>query len=533
MMRMSTRSLAALALVGLAACGDALAVENLSSPDVARVLSSAASVEAAVAGFGAQMNNPQRAVESVNTQAKILADETFATVANFGMAARVANRSLVDNDLGNDNQTGNIANFNSFQRLARLVANTLKAYNNLRDQGKPLLAAADEYRMRAFAYFILGRALTNTAIMYDSGAVVTEQIGPNDIPDLIGAAQMQAAAIVAFDSAVAIASRTTPAVMSAIPVTWLSQAGLTTPADFVRLIRTYRARARAAVARTPAERAAVDWPAVIADAAAGITADHVITINGTTGWNASFDANQIYFTGGWHSLPMKFLAMADSSGAYQAWVASASSVRRAFLVRTLDARWPTGDTRALQQASTPNNIIAPRYIRNRDSGNDILGAGDGESNYDHRRFGFTQSNTTNAGPYTELSKTEIDMLAAEGYLRVNNYAAAEPLINISRLRNGLPSVVGVGAGLVPGGAACVPKLPNGTCGTLYEAMKYEKRMETAFTGYAVWYSDARGWGDIAANSVIEWPVPYQEMQARLKPFYDGTRRFAGPSTYGF
>ncbi len=528
-MRKSANTISVLALLGLAACGDVLSVDNLSQPDVARVLSSAASVEAAVAGLGAQMSNPQRAVESVNTQAKILADETFATVANFGMAARVANRSLVDNDLGNDNQTGNVANFNSFQRLTRLVANTLKAYNQLRANAKPLLVAADENRMRSFAYFIMGRAYTNVGIMYDSGAVVSEQINTTDIPGLVGAAGMQAAAIAAFDSAEANALRG----MNSVPAIWLSQAAATTQADFIRLIHSYRARARAAVARTPAERAAVNWTAVIADATTGITADHVISINGTTGWSASFDASQIYATGGWHSFSMKYIGMADSSGAYQAWATSAPAARRAFLVRSKDARWPTGDTRTLQQANTPTNLIAPKYVRNRASGDDILGAGDGESFYDHRRYGATQINSSVAGPYTELSKTEIDMLAAEGYLRVANYTAAAPLIDISRLRNGLPTVVGVGAGVVTGGASCVPKLPNGTCGTMLDALKYEKRMETAFTGYAVWFSDARGWGDLAANSVVEWPIPYQEMQARGKPYYDGTRVFAGPSTYGF
>lgn len=528
-MRISAKTLSALAFLGLAACGDALAVDNLSQPDVARVLASAQSVEAAVGGFGAQISNPQRATESVNTQAKILAEETFATVANFGMAARVANRSLVDNDLGNDNQTGNVANFNSFQRLSRLVANTLRAYNNLRADGKPLLVAADENRMRSFAYFVMARALTNVAIMYDSGSVATEQINTTDIPNLVGAAGMQTSAIAAFDSAEANALRG----MTSVPAVWLSVPAAVDQATFIRLIRTYRARARAAVARTAAERAAVNWTAVIADATTGITADHEITINGTTGWGAAFDAGQIYNTGGWHSVPMKFIGMADSSGAYQAWVASAPAARRAFVVLSRDNRWPTGLTRPLQQATAPTNIVLPKYLRNRPSGDDILGAGDGESQYDHRRYGATQVNTSNPGPYTEFSKTEIDMLAAEGYIRASNFAAAALLIDISRLRNGLPSVVGVGAGVVPGGAACVPKLPNGACGTLLDAMKYEKRMETAFTGYAVWFSDSRGWGDLPANSVIEWPIPYQEMQARGKPYYDGTRVFAGPSTYGF
>jgi hypothetical protein len=92
----------------------------------------------------------------------------------------------------------------------------------------------------------------------------------------------------------------------------------------------------------------------------------------------------------------------------------------------------------------------------------------------------------------------------------------------------------------------VPRTPTGVdyaveCGTLWEAMKWEKRMETLFTGYAQWYQDSRGWGDLPLGSVVMWPVPFQEMQARSKPYYNGppTGKSNDPtwkaltSTYGF
>lgn len=531
-MQIHARIVGAIALAGLTACGEALAVNNYNNPDVSRVLSNEASVVALVAGLGAQLNNPQRTSESVNTQAKIMAEESFASVANFGMAARVANRTQIDNDLGNDNAASNFNNFNSYQRVQRLAFTALKAYADIktRNAGVTTLAAEAENQMRAFAYFIAARSIANAAVAYDSLAVLDEATGTSVIPGLLSAAAANLKAIEYFDSALTIASRPFG---TGLPAAWLSQSAVMSQDSFQRLIRSYRARARVAIARTPAERAAVNWAAVIADATTGITADHTILINGNTGWSAAFDAGQIYVVGGWHSVPMKYLGMADSSGAYQAWIATPSSNRRAFVVVTQDGRWPAGETRSAQQATATNNIILPRYIRNRPTGDDVVAAGDGESFYDHRRYGATQANTTVEGPYTELSKTEIDMLAAEGYIRTSNNAAAEALINISRLRNGLPSVVGVGAGVVPGGNACVPKLPNGSCGTLLEAMKYEKRMETAFTGYMVWFTDSRGWNDLPANTAIEWPVPFQEMQARQQPYYDGTRQQAGASTYGF
>jgi len=68
-------------------------------------------------------------------------------------------------------------------------------------------------------------------------------------------------------------------------------------------------------------------------------------------------------------------------------------------------------------------------------------------------------------------------------------------------------------------------------------MKYEKRMETAFTGYGQWFFDSRGWGDLVENTALEWPVPYQEMDSRNQAFYAlggaGGKSAAPKGTYGF
>lgn len=538
-MRFNTRMVGAAALLGLTACGDALNVRNLDVPDVARVLFDAVSVEQAVAGLGPQLNNTQRASESVNTQAKIMARETFATVANFGMAAKVANSAFIPNELGNDNQVGNRANFDQFHRVQRLAFNSITAYQNLVASGKAGLPANDENRMRAFAYLIAGQATGYLSMAYDSVAVGYEGMSTTEIPNFLGAAEANAKAIEFLDSAVTIAGRG----MSTLPNVWISGNALT-QADFIRLARSYRARIRAAGARTPAERAALPWATIIADATNGITADFEIAINGTTGWSAGFDASQIYVPGGWHSVPMSYAGMADTSGAYQAWNATAAGSRRAFLVVTPDKRWPQGEERGVSCTSaaavcvgqqTKNNILpAGQYIRNRPPGDDVVAAGTGESFYDHRRYGFTQSNTSVPGTYVDMSKTEIDMLAAEGYIRTGNNAAAVTLINVSRVRNGLAPVTTSGAPANTAGSNdCVPKLPNGSCGSLLEAMKYEKRMETMFTGYMIWFTDSRGWGDLPQNTAIEWPVPYQEMQARLQPYYNGMKQQSAASTYGF
>jgi len=141
------------------------------------------------------------------------------------------------------------------------------------------------------------------------------------------------------------------------------------------------------------------------------------------------------------------------------------------------------------------------------------------------------------------------MLAAEGHIRLGtplDIQKAAALIDKSRVKSGgLPALTGVvltAAQPVPGGANCVPRVPTGpaftstTCGTILEAMKWEKRMELAFTGYGMWMWDSRGWGDLIQGTNTEWPVPNQEMDARQHPFYSlggGLGSSAAKGTYGF
>ncbi len=532
-------------LLGLMACsGDSLNVANINNPDVERAYSTPSGIEGVVAGLGQQVFNTQRATESVNTQARILAGEGYASVANFGMAARAQiPRSVLSNELGNDNQVGNIANFNQFSRLARTASNGIAAVDRLVAANGTLGSVAQNARARAFGYYILGQALGYLAIAYDSAAIVTPATPTTEIPELSGASAVGATALQMLDSAVVIASSaaaTNGGNGFPLPNTWINGQAITRD-QFVRLARSYKARIRAGVARTPTARAAVDWAAVIADATNGITADFTVNVGGGSGWTAAYDLTQMYVNGGWHSMPMYYYGMADVSGGYENWLSTNRDARRAFLLITPDLRWPQGATRAAQQVESPTVALPPgRYVRNRPTGEDVPLTGPGDSWYDHRRYG-AQNLAANTGPYTEMSKTEVDMLAAEGYIRTGNLPAAATLINLSRVKNGLDAIGSVASATAPYStnlATCVPHVPQApnftttACGSILEAMKYEKRMETAYTGYMIWYADNRGWGDLVEGTPTEWPIPYQEMQVRQKPYYNGQLR-AARGTYGF
>jgi hypothetical protein len=55
--------------------------------------------------------------------------------------------------------------------------------------------------------------------------------------------------------------------------------------------------------------------------------------------------------------------------------------------------------------------------------------------------------------------------------------------------------------------------------------------------YGAWYFDSRGWGDLAEGTALEWPVPYQELDTRVKPYYNlggiGGKSAAAKGTYGY
>jgi hypothetical protein len=403
--------------------------------------------------------------------------------------------------------------------------------------GLTLGSQARDLRAKAWAEFLRGLARGYVSLMHDSAAVVTEDMTSEDQGVMTGYRAVNDSAMAAFQRAIDYAQ--TPATGDngfPIPNAWLPSPTNWTVAEFVRLIRSYRARIRASVARTPAERAALDWAAIIADAQNGITADHRIITSTTVGPSNAWRST--YNPGGsvWHQMPPFFIGMADVSGSYAAWIATPIGQRGAgntgFFMVTPDLRFPQGATRAAQQADFPLSTCqtpattCKRYFLNRTSGGDQF-AGDGwaYSNYDFARFQSWRvagdAGSAQNGATELMVKTEMDMLQAEGLIRQGNYAAAAALVNVTRTRNGLPAITAFDLTTpVPGEANCVPKIPVApsfrtlACGNLWEAMKYEKRIETAYVHYTPWFLDHRGWGDLPEGVPLFWAVPYQELQAR-------------------
>jgi hypothetical protein len=460
--------------------------------------------------------------------------ENTSALANFAMGPRGAiPRTPIENTRNSTGDAGNYRDFVVLHRAARMAVIGIGAINRLVTLGSP----GQDARARSFARFVQGVAFGNLALAYDSASIVSETDDPQAAVPLSSYTAVIAAAITELDSAVTIAR--TNASSFPLPAAWVAFPGAAQLLDtttYFRLIRSYKARFRASVGRTPAERATADWASIIADANAGIVADFVIQSNPSSGWDVVWPA-QAFATGSanWHQMSQFWMGMADSSGGYDAWLNTTPGLRAPFLVVTRDRRLPQGATRAAQIGDTLRagfkTFAGFPYIRNRPAGEDQSGQPLQISMYDfYRTRAFASA--ARIGAYPIMTRAEMRLLAAEGYIRTGNVAAAAARIDSSRTTNGgLPSILAYTDTVtaLPGGVSCVPRVPDAAavagpykaskCGNLWDALKWEYRFETAYSGYGMWYFAGRGWGDLPQGTALYWPVPYQEMDTRRQAFY--------------
>ena len=530
-------------LLGAAACGsDQLTVPNGNQPDAERVLARPGDVESLISG---SFNSWWQATvggsnESVSPPMMVMSFENSSGLANFQMGTWGSlPRNPITNRPGSTFATQDYRNFRDFASAARTASLGIVQLNR---PGFTIGTRGADLRGRAFAFFVMGLSNGSSALVYDSIPLITEANSENSQPPLINHDSAIKVALNQLDSAIATAN----AGMADLPSTWIPANALNA-AEFVQLVRSYKARLRVEEPRTPTLRAAINWTAVRDDAINGITSDFEIQLNPAASWDYVW-LSVIFAFDTWHQQSPIMIGMADSSGAYDAWLALPLTSRSRFLIRSADQRFPAGDDRPTQQANSKTGTVTvpPRpnlYFRNR-TATDPSGESYANSFYDwYREQAFATAGRK--GPFPMFQKAEVDLLAAEAYYRLNDFANAANKINVTRVANGnLPALLPV-AGTVPTAPlfkTCVPRVPDpatnytsAKCGDMFEALKWEKRMELAFMQWGAWYFDSRGWGDLAIGTAIEWPVPFQEMQVRAEPYYDSKsyQRTIAIGTYGY
>lgn len=502
-------------IFGLTACAD-LDVANLNDPDASRALAAAGDVESLVAGsFGQWWTQ----AHSVSGNPPILANQSFmwsAFPANFGMFYYSHfPRPSIDN-LSTDQFYGNTVDYSWGQlyRAASAISQGLQALDN--EELAAELGEERVLRLEAYGKFVQGLVHGSLALLFDEAFIVDETTDVANLGEAVPYTALLEASLGYFDEAIALANA---GGFEAIPSTWMTVS--VEPDQLARIASSMKARYRANVARTPEERDAVNWTAVVSEVNAGVqdtwfmSTDYFGPTASVSHYVAAYMSQPSI---GWAQASYWIFGMADQSGMYQDWLSFGILDREPNfpdgsprLIITPDQRFPQGATLDEQIANpgmdhtetpSPFMIIGPRDWRNPERGSYRW------SYYRNAHMDFHRTQGTGTAT-PEITAAEMRLLRAEALYRDQNFGAAADLINVSREAAGLSSTDATGVN-----TSCVPKLPDGSCGDLWEMLKWEKRMETMVWGVhsVSWYFDGRGWGDLYEGTQTQMPVPCLERE---------------------
>lgn len=380
------------------------------------------------------------------------------------------------------------------------------------DSGLVVETPARTARTQAVGKFLQGVSHGYLGLYFDKAFVIDETVALDTITTFAFSPYdvVTDSAIAQLDAAIAVASTND----FTLPVESFLFTEMTRD-EFVRLANSMAARLLVYSARTPAERAAVDWTEVIRRVDAGVQRDFAPQGQPDILWD---DWKRLVARVRTASRPSDFgrpnywlIGPADSTDGFVAWAAQDPSNRVGFQLRTRDRR-----IQGAGGPATPGKYMG--YNRN-----DIFNPSRGSyrfSWYYFHRFGTGTS--WQDAPLTALTVAEMDLLKAEALIRLGRAEEAVPLINRTRTANGeLAPVTVAGPPDEPG---CVPRKLSGACGSLWDALRYEKRIEGFGVSGVIAFFDARGWQLLPENSILQLPVPGRELGTLQLDLYT----FGGP-----
>jgi hypothetical protein len=526
MRKLTTLAIASALLFGAAACGD-LAVDNENAPDARRALANPGDVEALISGAWINWWYPTYHYDGGGPWMSTSAFQHSAYPANFAMVhySQIPRVS-----------TTNSTAFNFYPQISLAYTYWYRAIAGVNDGLRAILVdntvdlGANETRAVAWGRFVQGLSYGYLALMYAEGPLIDENTDLAAPQEFVGYNQLMAASMAYLEEAATLAGSNT----FTIPNSWMyMETDQMSSAQLAQMANSYKARIRANVARTPGERQNdVNWNAVLTDIQNGITSDLNFLMT-RSGFSYNYSLYYMLLTG-WGQLNYFVAGMADQSGKYQEWMGLPIGSRHpnlpsgAFIIQTPDLRFPQGATRDEQLANPGTRF------RQQATPGDFWGRpdrGEWRWSYYHERTPHLQSIE---GILPEMKVVEMDLLAAEAHYYAGNRAQAAELINKYRVPAGLNATDADGTN-----TSCVPKLPNGSCGGLFEILKWEKRMNSGMDHgllSAAWFFDSRGWGDLMQGTIMQIPVPDLVAQLAGQPTVDfgGTLEWGAPvGTYGY
>ena len=520
------------ALVVLAGCQD-LAVPNTNDPDRERALAQAADVEALGGSQFLVFFNRLTNRTAVYNPVPLMADEMTGTYANDG-ALEISSEPRVEFNNHPDAEPANMsivpyAEFNSIVASANEVLNAIEDGMIIETPiaGAGSALADNTFRTQVFAHFMRGIGQGYLSMYWDSSFVVdpTEQreLGSGQLDardlELQPYQEVRDSAIKAMELAAEMADL--PGTFT-LPENVYFKTVDVNDALLSRLAHSYIVRFLVYGARTPEDRAALDWDRVLFHLDRAITTDFLLPLEDNileAGYisrisnSGSFSARADY----------KMIGPADQPGprqgcpaapappspigncdatttAYQRWTATPLAQRNRFDIITPDRRI-TG--------ASPQDT--GRYFLYR--ANDVMDPTRGT--YHFSAYQWRRNNDNDTGNIIWFSIAEMNLIRAEAQFFKGNLEAAADLVDISRLAAGLSSIAATGDTT----AACVPRRTDGTCGDLYDAIVYERTIEAAGQDALRTYFDSRGLDRLPEGTVVHMPVSYNELVALFKPIY--------------
>lgn len=493
-----------LLLFGATACAD-LDIVNQNDPDADRSLSTPGDVLSLIGG---SYNNWFYGNYSYFSAGMALSNAAFqhnAPWANAGMEkyGRLPRIAFINSISDGDYNYMTRSWFYSYRAIAAAADGLGSLENPDIQEG---LTANEIGAATAFGKFVLGISHATIAVLFSEGFVVDENTDVTAPQDPLPYDQLMDQAMGFFDQAISASS----GAGWTLPFEWM-RAELTGP-EFARAIHSLKARYMAAVARTPAERQALNWNAIMSEVDAGITDDLILNMDDYNGWSNDVLGYATYF--GWSQLAYFIYGMADQSENFQLWDSKSLSEKSYevdgtdVLIVTPDLRFPRGSTIDEQRASPGTHFRINRP--GTETGYTWARPDRGVwrwSWYKHNRGEDYWNDLVFDRP--EIRMEEMRLLTAEGLYRTGDLAGAAAIVNETRVPAGLNATDAGGTN-----TSCVPKLPDGSCGDLFEMLKWEKRLENVAKGPlgVLWYFDGRGWGDLWKDTLLQLPIPCAEAQ---------------------
>lgn len=381
-------------------------------------------------------------------------------------------------------------------------------------------------RARAFAKFVQGISHAYVALNFDRGYVFSESVASDTLRFTGNDRMVQGllrpytevadTAIAQLTEALRLIQQHNVSLPNQTPERWISGNSLT-PQQFQELIHLYIARTIAYLPRSWEEKQAVDWQRVLNHLDQGrkttfapVGSPDIIAHN-----FQRLIARQRATVPSDHVRPSYYtIGYADQSGGFQNWMATPWPNRNPWVMQVEDLRIVDPNRQRVVPQAQAEGLYLGQHIATVWAAE--RGTGRRSFYYFHR---WGRGNTWETTPLVTISEAEIDLLRAEAYLWLGQPQLAIPLINKTRVaKGGLLPVTLDGAPQGPNGR-CTPRKVTGECGSLWDALRYEKGIETMGTeGYISWW-DRRGWQNLVEGTEVHWPMPLADQELLTIPVY--------------